>query len=302
MTYIPLFRRIAGAISLLCAVAARAQSPAPIDVAKLYPHTKDEIRIALNEIERRRYQPPPFDPAQPASVNLDARSADAQQKGLNELNIYRFLCGLPHNVAIDGKLIAQAQQAAEACKTAGHLSHDLGSFTEACNLHSDSHKIDNASQVRGYIEDNGSNNRERRGHRMWCLSPELGKTGFGIAGGFAAMNVKDTSGSTYSESWAYPGKGWFPRSRLHGDAWSLYLKKDAPVASEVKVRMWKLLRAPKDALQNADFPVGREIKIKAIFTNRHCINFEPDIVAGKDTYWISVEGTGVSEKYLVDLY
>ena len=284
----------AATAALVLSCHAQVQDPTSIDFSKLYSKTKEQIRAGLMEISKRR-------PAPPApGVKVDARASSVLQGGINEVNIYRFLCGVPANVMLDPDLVAKADEAAKACKEAGRIAHDLGHFTDECNLHQG--QRDNVSQVRGYIEDGGANNREARGHRRWVLNPPLGETGLGLASGFAAMHVLDHSGTNLTESWAYPAKGWFPRDRLHGDAWSLYLPKDAPPANQLKVSVWKLHCTPQQALQIPLHPKGRELKIKAVFVSGNAINFEPDVVPNKDTFWVMIEGPGVSEKYLVDFY
>jgi hypothetical protein len=284
----------AAAAALVLGVCARAQIPADIDFAKLYPKTKEEIRTGLAEIAKRHPDPPA------PGAKVDTRATAALQAGVNEVNSYRFLCGVPSNVVLDPDLVAKADEAAKACKAAGHIAHDLGHSTGECNLCQG--QSNNVAQVRGYIEDSGANNRQVRGHRRWVLNPPLAKTGLGLVSGFGAMHVFDQSGSKATESWAYPGKGWFPRDHFHGDAWSLYLTKDAPPADQLKVTVWRLHGTPQEALKIPLHPNGRELKLKGVFVSGNAINFEPDVVPSHESFWVTVEGPGVSERYLVDFF
>lgn len=288
-------------LALLClSRPAEAQTPSAGFQKAFYPRTKEEIRAGLKEIASRK---PPA--SLPGDVDTKRRQGDFKllQEGLNELNAFRFLSGVPHGVTLDGALVSAADEAARACEKAGHLGHDLGGNTDKCNLHGATGTAGRyADSIRGYIRDDGENNREKRGHRWWCLTPQLGKTGLGRAGGFQAMYVFDKSGPKPAGSWAIPGKGWYPAEYVPGDSWSLYLPKNAPPADQLKVRMWKLNGQPQQALKNPEAPIGKPVTIKAVFTFANAINFEPEIAPKKDTYFIKVEGPGVSEAYLVDLF
>ncbi len=80
---------------------------------------------------------------------------------------------------------AKAEDAAKACEKHGGLSHDIGHSTDKCNLAGGSGMVNSVAQ---YINDHGEKNRERRGHRAWCLNPPMDKVGFGEAGGgYSAM-------------------------------------------------------------------------------------------------------------------
>lgn len=265
-----------------------------------YPRTKEAIRAGLKEIAARKA------PANlPGDQDAKRRQSDFKllQDGLNELNAFRFLCGVPSQVTLDGAYVSAADEAARACEKAGRLAHDLGGNTDKCNLHGAPGTAGlYTDSIRGYLWDGGENNREKRGHRWWCLSPQLGRTGLGRAGGFQAMYVFDKSGPKPVQSWACPGKGWYPLDHLPGESWSLYLLKNAPPAGQLKVRMWRLNGSPERALKNPEAPEGKPVVIKAVFSFANAINFEPEIEPKKDTYFIKVEGPGVSEAYLVDLF
>lgn len=85
---------------------------------------------------------------------------------------------------------AKAEDAAKACEKHGSLSHDIGHSTDKCNLAGGSGMVNSVAQ---YINDHGENNRERRGHRAWCLNPPMDKVDFGEAGGgYSAMWCRES--------------------------------------------------------------------------------------------------------------
>ena len=83
------------------------------------------------------------------------------QDAVNLLNVYRYLCGVPHDVEASKTLNENAEKAAQACKTANTLSHDLGDYTNKCNLAMNSGRMTMKSSVTQYVDDRGANNRVR---------------------------------------------------------------------------------------------------------------------------------------------
>ncbi len=251
---------------------------------RLYPRNMEEIREGLDEILKR-----------PVPDGIDSRAGEA----INHLNAYRFLSGVSSDVVGDAEMNEQAKQAAEACDRHGSLSHDLGHFTDICNLDGQANVT---KSVRGYINDPGENNREERGHRRWCLNPPMGKAGFGGGTKFSAMACMDGSGGgRMRDSWGYPGKGLYPISYLHGDGWSLYLTEAAPEKSKLEIEVFKLFARPESPFTWADKNPGTPIEVVYIGTYANAINFEPRI-SGKGIYWVRIRGGGVREQYLVELF
>ena len=256
------------------------------ETGRLYPRSKEEIRAAIREIKGRD---------RPDGISKAVHEATQQ------LNIFRYLCGVPYEVEADADMSAKAEDAAKACEKHGGLSHDLGHSTDKCNLAGGSGMVSSVAQ---YINDSGENNRERRGHRAWCLNPPMDKVGFGEAdGGYSAMWCMESGGKSIGDSWAYPGKGLFPLEYMHGNAWSLYGAGVPKSADEVKVQVFKLSSRPgKPFSPNADIP-GSEIPVKYVsIASMHGINFEPEEPAKRGIYWVTVRGGGIRESYLVELY
>jgi hypothetical protein len=253
---------------------------------RLYSRTKEEIRKTIREIKDR---------TRPDDISKDVHEATQL------LNIYRYLCGIPYDVEADAEFSAKSEEAAKACEEHGSLSHDIGHSTNRCNLAQGGGMVSSVAQ---YIDDAGDNNREQRGHRAWCLNPPMDKVGFGEAGGgFSAMWCMESGGKSIKDSWAYPGKGLFPLDYMHGNAWSLYGAGVPKSMDEVKVRVFKLSSRPdKPFSANADIP-GREIPVNYVSkASMNGINFEPEEPAKRGIYWVTVNGGGLRESYLVELY
>jgi len=91
-----------------------------------------------------------------------------------------------------------------------------------------------AEAVHWFLDDSNEGNLGTLGHRRWALNPRLGKTGFGLAGEYAAMKAHDFSCVEESPPWvAWPAPGYFPvemfqPTSLHdkGPAWSVSLDSE----------------------------------------------------------------------------
>lgn len=251
----------------------------------LYPRTRKEIQDGIREIAKRE-----------RSKGLSKEVHEAT----NQLNIYRFLCGVPCNVKGDPECSKAAEDAALACKANGGLSHQLGHSTEKCNISSVGSVVASVAQ---YMEDGGSNNRDVRGHRAWCLNPPMGKVGFGSGGNqYSAMWCMDSSGKSLRGTWAYPGKGLFPVEYMHGNAWSLYNAGHPGSVDKLKVEVIRLPKRPERSLPATGEIAGHSLKINHVSLGMNAINFEPEEPANRGIYWVRVNGGGIHEGYLVELY
>ena len=264
-----------------------ADEDVPGEPAKgcLYPRTKEEIRSGLRAIYQRD-----------KPKNLEKEVHDS----ICRLNAYRFLSGIYAEVGTEPHMVEGAYDAARACAKAGTISHSLGHSTDKCNLHMGSTEL--VSSVDGYIGDGGDNNRERRGHRRWCLNPSMSNAGFGREGVFSAMWCMDGGGQQAKAPWSYPGRGLYPLEYVHGSAWSFYYTGSLPADTEV--RIWKLTGRPTQSIPWGEEPKGREIKVHYKFVYDNTINFEPDpkIHGSRGIYWVRVHGRSVREQYLTELF
>lgn len=261
---------------------------AEIDANKrLYPRTKEEIRAGIRAIKSS-------DPTE----EISAKTHDA----VIALNIFRFLSGVSHDVQGDAKFSENATDAANACKKNGGLSHDLGHSTDRCNLSGGGSMEDS---VRSYMEDSGENNRERRGHRAWCLNPPMGKVGFGSAGdSYSAMWCMDGSGKGKTpEFWSYPGQGFYPQEYVFGNAWSVYFQEKIDDLNKVNVEVFRLTKRPEKALPMHGLIDGHVVPILHKSNSMlNGINFEPEEPTRKGIYWIRVTGGGARYGYVVELF
>jgi hypothetical protein len=251
----------------------------------LYPKTREEIRAGIRDIQKQE---------KPEGISKEVHEATIQ------LNIYRFLCGVPHEVLADPEFSKNAEDAALACKKHGSLSHGIGHSTDKCNLSTVGSVKDSVAQ---YIEDSGDNNRDARGHREWCLNSAMGKVGFGSGGdSYSAMWCMDGSGKRIRGIWTYPGRGLFPLEYMHGNAWSLYGAGKAESAEKLKVEVFRLPKRPENTLPQHGEIDGRVIKVNHVSLGMGGINFEPEEPAKRGVYWVRVNGGGISEGYLVELF
>jgi hypothetical protein len=253
---------------------------------RLYPRTKQEIRSTIREIKGR---------PKPPDISRDVHEAT------QELNVFRYLSGLDYDVKASAAFSKNAEEAALACEKHGALSHDIGHYTDKCNLYTEK---DMPRSVAAYIEDAGENNREKRGHRAWCLNPPMEKVGFGSGkNGYSAMWCMNKDGKPLRDTWAYPGKGLYPLEYMLGDAWSLYGIEVPGSLNKLEVRVFRLKERPAKPFPAAADVPGREIRVrhvsKALFGG---INFEPDEPAQRGVYWVVVRGPGIREAYLVELF
>jgi len=268
--------------SAAAAAAASAASSAAA-ASELYPRSRKEIEAGIKEIAKR---------PRPKELSAEVHEATKQ------LNIYRFLCGVPFAVVGDVECSKNAGSAAIACREAGTISHSLGHFTDHCNL---STMGNMAATVAQYMEDGGDNNREARGHRAWCLNPPMGKVGFGSGGkSFSAMWCMDNSGTAQKGTWAYPGKGFFPLQYFHGNAWSFY---GLDCGANPKVEIFRLAKRPEQPLPaTGDIP-GHEVKVRHVsHAMMNGLNFEPAEPAKHGIYWVRISSESIHEGYLVELF
>jgi hypothetical protein len=254
-----------------------------------YKRTRKETEAGIQRILGR--------PA-PTGVSAPIQAAE------NCLNVYRFLCGVPHEVRADSVLNGRAREAALACERAGRPGHDHGHFTESCNITTD---IGEPSVVYRSVEDAGPNNRGILAHRAWVLHPPMTRTGFGAGNAaFAAMWVLDISGRAASGFWSYPSAGLFPLRYLHGDAWSFYGAPDPGKAENVRVEVSRLDRRLNEALSPRDPLPGIALKLPHIGVSRAtgvaAINFEVERPYRQDCLAVRIRIGEWMRQYVVELY
>lgn len=225
---------------LLLLGAVAAASPHPEATAK---RSKSEIDQALRAIEakaRAAAPAPRWPKAGPDDVPPPTPSELAKARAeLARLNGYRYLAGLPSDVALDPGLSWTCKFAAELCRRIGTIDHTPArpsgmpepayrrgyEGTSQSNLHWTSGPDGLAGSVDSYMDDSDPANVRVVGHRRWCLNPPLAKTGFGVVGGYSAMWVADRSGSSGAGAIVcFPSAGFHPFAYFTpGTAWSVSL-------------------------------------------------------------------------------
>lgn len=273
--------------------------------AQYFPRSEDEIRQALKVIEDRRAAEYPGLTRNPGGKGYPQEYVEA----LNRLNAYRYIAGLSSDVTLDPGYTELAEAAAGICQKLGRLDHNPpnpgmppAEYKKAAegagrsNLHSGGGVV---SSVDGFMFDSDPSNIDRLGHRRWCLNPPMAKTGFGAAGGFAAMYSMDHSGTAKEFDYvAFPAAGFMP-SRYFGPrhAWCVLLnpkKYRPPARDKLTINLYPL-KGPA-----VSDPASRKDPLRLDYVNVDtggygipiCVMFRPaeiDLSAG-ERYWVSIDG------------
>jgi hypothetical protein len=285
----------------------------PIDggvTDKEHPKSLDHIKRTIKAIQDRR-----------------GDSTDRELQGaINNLNSYRFICGLDFAVTLDASYNQSCTAAAQICNAIGKLSHgpdnpgwEEDRYQEArkgCGRSNLSMGSSVSGSVHSYMNDSDPGNITALGHRRWCLNPTMGKTGFGSDDRYSAMWSMDRSNSDPGEIdfIAFPTPGYMPTDYFKPHyAWSVTLHKsaykipDSLTAANVKVYK---IRSNETRPRPGDQPL--ELNYfnydRAGFGIANCIIFRPDgiDVEHRDRYWVEIDGVekqnGINTtiEYLVD--
>ncbi|MFQ5843599.1 MAG: hypothetical protein ACE5JG_01275, partial [Planctomycetota bacterium] len=176
---------------------------------------------------------------------------------LKRLKAYRYLAGVPwKDLELDAQLCRYAEAGARLCERVGRLSHTPPNpglpaaeyrfgrtGTLNCNL-SGGGPVEYS--VDGYMNDSDPTNIGRLGHRGWCLSPRMLRTGFGYGSRFSAMWATDTGRGRVPDYdfVAFPPRGYAPVEFFGPDyAWSVFLNPtrfSKPTSVAVRVRVFPL--------------------------------------------------------------
>ena len=131
----------------------------------------------------------------------------------------------------------------------------------------------------------------------------MGKSAFGQAQGFVAQWVMDKSGTRATESWSYPGKGFYPKERVHGNAWSLYLPQNAPPKDQLTVEVFKLPNRPKSAYgRSSKIPGSNSLRSTFLSTTMQSTSSPTVPPREWNLLELRIKGGGLSEGYVVELY
>jgi hypothetical protein len=159
-----------------------------------------------------------------ALLASDKGKGDENTRALQRLKAYRYLAEVPYeDLTLDEEYNKMCLAGAKLCEKLGKLEHkpeNPGMPEEEFQLAYNGTSRSNlgwglktlVDAVDAWMFDSDSGNRERLGHRRWCLNPTMQKTGFGHAGAFTAMYTFDRSRKPVPEFdfICFPARGIMP--------------------------------------------------------------------------------------------
>lgn len=222
-----------------------------------------KLMVPTADINNPFLMPPALSP----SYAPGALQEDYIQDGVNAINFYRFISGLPYDVVSTVALNLQAQYGSVLLAAEGNFSHepakpanmpmdfyDKGyASTTTANIYGstgyDDHIV--VHSIDAYMEDSDTRNLDRLGHRRWILNPPLKQIGLGLAKSsddwyYSALQIfddsrKDTIDFHYIP---YPAAGAFPIEVFQAHyAWSVSINAGEyakPSLKEVSVSLKRL--------------------------------------------------------------
>ena len=288
-----------------CALYANAESPG---VAK---HSKQEIIEHIRNSGVSISDPVEFTVNPVANSARGELSRKTQEGAVTMLNNLRYVAGLDP-VSFDEKYGRYAQAGAFVNMSIGQMTHYPESVTSkpsamsqadwelgctgagSCNLYRGPSTL--TSAVIGWVEDPGTSNASKLGHRRWCLNPDMGKTGFGFAGGFCAMYCFDSSGTGTQENIAWPAEN-MPIEYFRGGSsvWSITTGHEVD-RSKVTVNLVRL-KDGKTWTFNAGSSNFFQVNNGA-YGQTGCIIFRPggiDRYEDGDSFKVTISETGYED-------
>jgi hypothetical protein len=144
-------------------------------------------------------------------------SADGRANALAQVNLYRWMTGLP-TVVNDPTLDGYAQECALMMDANDAIDHypptswDCYTVDGATGATSNLYGIPGVAAVYGYIIDYGANNWDALGHRRHIFSNDMGLIGLGSTGdgGYSCLYPHDHSGGPGNAWTAWPPPGPVP--------------------------------------------------------------------------------------------
>jgi len=198
------------------------------------PRTAAAIEAELGRIRAMKVETVPGrgGPAVAAARDGGNDSQADREAAVRRLIEYRYLCFVPHEgIVLDAQYNAHAEAACGILKEIGRLDHDPPNpgwpadryalarrGAGASNIYTDNDPAPGLGvrSIDAYMNDSDPRNITRVGHRRWCLSPRLGRTGIAAWRGYAALWVRDDSRRDVPDFdyVAYPAPGPFPVSHF----------------------------------------------------------------------------------------
>jgi hypothetical protein len=257
----------------------------------LFPKSLEQIKTTLAEIQRS---------SEPKGSDPERESA------LRRLKAYRYLCDVPYDdLTLDDEYNKFALAGAKLCEKIGRIEHtpanpglpkeeyDVG-FTGTSHGNLASGQLSLMQAVDLWMNDSDKSNRERCGHRRWCLNPEMQKTGFGKSGKFSVMYSMDNKREKVPDYdfVSFPPRGYLPASFFKAAfMWSvsINLQKYTAAGEGTKVNVY---------LADKDYnKTGKPLELSYFkidnggFGSPSCIIFQPKVGSAlAPRYWVEVEG------------
>ncbi len=261
-------------------LAAEGPGPKP---RKLYPMKPSDVLAQIEMIKDRE-----------ADDGVDREA----QKAVNELNVYRFLSGLPAIIKVSDDRNKGARRAARTFVEQGEKSREVDKLREHYLFVEGEEDLE---QMIPYFLENGL--RQHRATRPWraeILNPGLKSTGFGAQEeeNVCAMRIAPISYEG-PEFWAYPGAGFQPSEYFHGRAWSYYRTRKFGEDHTPRVELYELSRVPEEPFAWEDPVPGKIMPVRYISVDQNAVHFEPERVRKKAVYWVRLEVSGHRNQYMV---
>ena len=170
------------------------------------------------------------------------------------------------------------------------------------------------------MDDSSEKNYDTVGHRRWCLSPWMGKTGFGSYKGFSCMWSMDHSNQKTPpfDYVAYPAPGLFPLTHFSaGYVWSVELNEEkyaAPVEQNTLVTVTPVqVQIGQNKLERTAevCPIDHQkVDVKGYGDIHNCIIFRPSKLSPENgaAYLVEIAGLktkagkAASVKYVVEFF
>jgi antitoxin component YwqK of YwqJK toxin-antitoxin module len=250
------------------------------------------------------------------STELTENVIKQNENCLKIIMVYRYLCEVPYkDLSINREYIAKAMAANDIGKKNKYISHFppnpgmsekdykfASSATVSCNLFFSSIELPIEFSTHYFMNDSDILNREKLGHRRWCLSPQMKATGFASNGVASSMysidlKVKDLPETEY---FAFPPKGFTPIEYFKSDyVWSISLnprKYNKVKLNSLKISVKELdvnyLEAQSVALDLEYSNVSSEY----IAMDSSCIIFKPKNAKAEKGKKYKIEITGLLPK------
>ncbi len=240
--------------------------------------------------------------------NENAASADVLAAVLARANSYRFLAGVPTDVAFRDDYIHYAQEGAELCQAIGNINHHPKNPGWPEQAFKDGYKgcshgnlfngRNGPATIDGYIDDSDDSNRDRVGHRRWILWKDLAHIGHGDAGRMSCLYVIGEAKAEKSPvpftSW--PSKGFVPMNMFGAHyAWHCAPQKGwYSIEKNAELNIYHL--NPKTYKKHGDpLPIKFRNVDKGGFGRSHAIIAQPDQLPLKAGASFVVEVTGVKK-------